>query len=63
MTGVQTCALPIYTTGKSLTVIGSHNLQTGSVLPVFNGALVNNKTLIFRGADPISVWYEAATYD
>lgn len=51
------------TSPKTLTVIGAHMLQKGSVLPVFNGALINNKTLIFRGKDPISVWYEAKLDD
>ena len=51
------------TNGKLITLIGAHMVKTGSILPVFNGALIHNKTLIFRAEDPISVWYESKLDD
>jgi predicted butyrate kinase (DUF1464 family) len=44
---------------KMMTMIGTVLVPSGYVLPVFNGALITNKTIIFRAADPISVWFEA----
>ena len=48
---------------KMITMIGTALVPAGYVLPVFNGALITNKTLIFRAADPISIWYEARLDD
>jgi len=46
-------------TKKLLTMIGAAQVPAGFVLPVFNNFLINDKTIIFRGAHPISVWYES----
>ena len=48
---------------KSVVMIGAAMVATGYVLPVFNGGLIVNKTLIFRAADPISVWFESKLDD
>jgi hypothetical protein len=44
---------------KILTFIGQATIMSGSVLPIFGGALIDNKTLVIRAADPISVWFES----
>jgi hypothetical protein len=50
-------------TNKTLVMIGTAMVPAGYVLPIFAGALVNNKTLIFRAADEISLLYEARLDD
>jgi len=51
------------TSNKMIILLGDHNIPAGSLFPVFGGALVNNKTLIFRAADEISIIYEAKLDD